>query len=447
MNKVSITGWKDVLSFTFIQTMKSKSFIISFLILLIMAVFSIPLVSVLTKNNTGGSGDANSPSPIQKVYIDNQTDLKDMDFSALTKEKAFGSTAFEALSEDYSIVSDRIESSEKTSVIVTISISSKDKLYHLDFVKAGSGSVKSEDISLLEEAVSRQFDANKLSAMGISSDQAAVINASVNTKVTMLNADGNEIVKKDTSISFSEYWFIYGIWFIVLMVNSLAASLIATSVVTEKSTRVIEYLLTSVKPLSLIIGKILAMLAATIIQLVGLFAAVFISNKVTAAFLSDGKDVLSTYIPSNIFANLNPVNLIFCLLFVVFGIIFYGTFAGLAGATISKLEELQEGLVLCTFTNIIGAYIAIGAANFLMGGGTNSFVTFALLFPISSPFIVPGALLVGKVSLPIAAASFALLIILNILLFWLVARVFEFLILHNGNKIKMKDLLKIAKTV
>ncbi|MDD3174010.1 MAG: ABC transporter permease [Herbinix sp.] len=443
MKNSNIAGWKDVFSFTFIQTMKSKTFIISYVILILIVAVSMPVISLI---NSGGKEDANAPSPIQKVYVNNQTTLGDIDFSEVLKENAFRHISFEIMQEDYDTVSNRIEESEQTSVLLTIA--QTDGMYSLDLVKASKGPVKDNSIALLGDAVATQFEKYKINTLGITQEQAAILYAPVDTKVSMLDVSGAPIVKEDTSISGSEYGFIYGLLFVVMMVNIMASTQIATSIVTEKSTRVIEYLLTSVKPLALIIGKVIAMLTAVLLQIVSLVAVAFISNKVSAAISGgNGKDVITTYLPANIFHSLNIVNIIFCILLILLGMIFYATLAGLAGATVSRLEELQEGLQLFMFANVGGAYIGIAAANILMASGNNAFVTFAFLFPLSSPFILPGAILVGKVSIPLVAASLALLLIFIVLLFKFVAKIFETLILHNGNKIKIKELIKLSKTV
>lgn len=442
MNKSKIAGWKEVLSFTLIQTLKSKSFIISYIIFLVMVTAAVPIIGAFTMNK---EEDPNALSPIQKVYIDNKTDLPDMNFSELTKEAAFKNITFEKMQEDVKAVSDRIEAGEDTSVILTISTA--DQQYTLSLVKAGSGPVGDGALTKLGDAITKQFESYKINAMGINASQLAMLNATVYSKVSLLDVKGNTVVKKNTAISMNEYWLVYGICFILFMINAIAGAQVATSIVTEKSTRVMEYLLTSVKPLALIIGKIIAMLTAVLLQMITLVGMVFVSNAVTKALLFDnGKDVLAEFLPSNIFANLNIGNLLLCILLFLLGLIFYATLAGLAGATVSRMEELQEGLTLFTFTNIIGLYIAMAASASLMQSSTNGFAIFAFLFPISSPFLLPGAILIGKISLPLAAASIALLVIFNILLCKFVAKVFEALILHNGNRIKIKDLIKFSKT-
>jgi ABC-2 type transport system permease protein len=192
------------------------------------------------------------------------------------------------------------------------------------------------------------------------------------------------------------------------------------------------------------VGKILAMLLAVLIQMGSMVALLFISNSASAA-LTSGDSLLSK-LPANIFDNLNILNIIVCFITILLGFVFYAGLAGLAGATVSKIEELSEGLTLFTFVSLIGVYIGLGAANVLMGSGENAYVTFALMFPLSAPFILPGAILVGKASIPVIAAAIALQIVFILLLFKFVAKVYETLILHNGNTIKLKELIKLSRT-
>jgi ABC-2 type transport system permease protein len=442
MKKSNITGWKDVFTFTLIQTLKSKAFIISYVILLVLAIASIPIISMLTGH---GASDVNAPSPVKRVYVNNETTLPDMDFRELLKDMTLSHINFEVMQEDYDIVSKRIQEKEQRAVILTLTES--DGQYSLNFVKASKGPINVSSLQALANSVTSQFEIFKMKTLGIKADQLAMIHASVNTKVSMADMNGAPIIKQDTSISLSQYWFIYGTLFIVMMVNIMASTQIASSIVTEKSTRVIEYLLTSVKPLAIMVGKIMAMLTAVLLQVISTVAILVVSNKVSEALSSNkAESVLSQYLPKNIFQNLNVINIVFCFILIVLGMIFYATLAGLAGATVSRIEEMQEGLMLFTFTNLIGVYIGLGASIMLMSKGINGFVIFSFLFPLSSPFILPGAILIGKASLPIVAAAIVLQVMFIMLLFKFVAKVYETLILHNGNKINIKELIKLSKT-
>lgn len=443
MKNSNIHGWKDVFSFTLTQTLKSKAYIVSNIIFLLLVLISMPIITMFTSK---GTEDADTVNPIQKVYVNNETSLPAMDFSAVKENDLMSHITFEALQEDYNTVADRIEAKEQDSVILTIT--EDQGMYSLTFVKAGKGPVGDMSLSQLGEAVAAAFKSIRIASLGITDEQVAMLQAPIETTVSQTDVGGNVITKVDTSISSVEYWLIYGVLFIVMMVTTMAGSQIATSIVTEKSTRVIEYLLTSVRPLALMVGKVLAMLLAVLIQMGAMVVMMFVSNFISANLSGGtGESLLSRYLPSDIFQNLNIINIILCLIMVLLGLVFYATLASMAGATVSRLEEINEGLTLFTFTVIIGAYIGIAAANILMGAGDNAFVTFSFLFPLSAPFILPGAILVGKASLLILAIAIVLQIIFIILLFLFVAKVFETLILHNGNTIKLKELIKISKNV
>lgn len=440
MKKSNITGWKDVYSFTLIQTLKNKAFIISFVFMLVLMLVSMPLLNrfVIGDDNT------NQSSPIQKVYINNETSLSALDFSNLKKDERFAYITFEEKQEAYETISNRIETLEHQSILLTLS--EENGMFSLNFEKASNGPIKDATLSQLGEAVSMEFQILKLKAMGVTEEQAALLDAKVESSIYFADVEGNPVIEKDTSITSTEYWFVYGLLFITMMVNMMASIQVATSIVTEKSTRVVEYLLISVRPLALMVGKVLAMLTAVLLQMVTMVAMVFVSNRFTSN-INSGGNTLSQLLPKDILQNLNMINIVLCFATILLGFIFYAVLASMSGATVSKLEDINEGLTLFTMTNLVGVYIGLGAANVLMGSGINSYVIFSLLFPLSSPFLLPGAILVGKASLPLVAGAIVLQIVFTMLLFKFVAKVYETLILHTGNKIKVKDLFKLSKTV
>jgi ABC-2 type transport system permease protein len=378
------------------------------------------------------------------VYVINETTFQNLDFSPLLQDEFLGHITFEVSQVPFDTITKRIEESEDTSVLLRLS--ENDSMFSLDLVKSSKGSVNDSSLKKLGEAILKSFHILKIKAMGITPEQSAFLDTKVSTSLTLTDAEGNPIVKEDTSISNSEYWFVYGLLFIIMMVNIMASTQIATAIATDKSTRVVEYLLTSVRPLALMVGKVLAMLVAVLAQLITFAIMIFISNKVFSSGSANG-NALAQFLPQDIFKNLNIINIFLCLLMVALGLIFYGILAGIAGATVSKLEEIQEGLTLFTITNLVGVYIGLGAANTMMISGTNTYVMFSLLFPLSSPFLLPGAILVGKTSMGVVAIAVALQLVFTILLFKFAAKIYEALILHNGNTIKPKDLFKLSKTV
>lgn len=437
--KNNLSGWKNVYSFTLNQVLKGKAYRISFFIMALLFLASLPVASMLLFNNTGNGDDT---SPIKKVYVNNMTSLE-ISFEDVKSMSPFKHIMFETVKGDYNFLVNHVSEKERTSVILDISEENGAYILHLSMAK--DGPVKDIHIQSLGDALSKSFTNRRMASLGIGSEQLSMIQTPVEYKTTMTDNAGAEVIEESTAISFSEYWFAYGVLFFVMMGTVLTGSQVATSIVTEKSNRVVEYLLTSVKPLALMLGKVLAMMTSTLIQMLSLVAALFASNMISSLYTTDGGTLLSQLLPDDMFANINIINFIICVILVFMGLLFYAVLAAVAGATVSKLEELNEGLTLFTLSTLVGAYVGIGAIRTLMGSGMNAYVIFSLLFPLSSPFILPGAIQVGRASPLIICIAVVLLAAFIVLLFRFAARIYEVLFLHTGNTIKLKQLFKISK--
>lgn len=436
----STTGWQSVFSFTFLQTFKSKAFLITFAILVVLSLVSMPLINWLVSLQS-----TDTPNPVKMIYIFQETEFAENPFLPNLEDKTLRHILFEHRTENMDALAANIENQETDAVI--LHITDEPDYLALDFIKSSNSDASKADVEVLMNAVRDQYDIYRMNTLGMSDQQKEILNAAIETKVSLADAEGNIIFKEDTSISYQEYWYFYGILFVTMMVSILASSQVATTIVTEKSTRMVEYLLISVKPLALMIGKVLAMLIAVLIEVLVVICMLLCSNLLSIYFGSSGESVMSRFIPDMVFQNLHPVNIIICLIAAFIGMVFYATLAALSGASISKLEELSEGLMLLSFTAIIGSYIGIGAAIVMMESGVNGFVIFAQLFPLSSAFVLPGMILLGKSSLPLIALAIAMQLLAIILLFRFVAKIYTYLILHNGSPIKLKMLMKLSKTL
>ncbi|MDD5936063.1 MAG: ABC transporter permease [Clostridiales bacterium] len=436
MNKSKLTGWKDVFSFTLIQTVKSKSFIVSFMLFFFISIAAMPVISMIN-----GDSDENV-CHIEKVYVNDESQLSPDGFLPTIEDELYGNVSFIQMNEDKDALLERIDKEETTSIVLDITQGVNG--FNLSFTKPSNGEITKNETKALGSIVMEEFSEYRLNALGISKDQLDFIHSEVDTTVVSADVNGEEIVDVDTSISDAQYWFIYGILFVVMMITTMSGTQIASSIASDKSTRVVEYLLTSVKPLALMFGKILAMLVAVMGQIIVLIIGLFVSNSVTTS-ITGGESIIDKYLPSGIVSNLSIINIIICFIVIGLGLLFYATLAGIAGATVSKIEELNEGMTMYTVFVMVGAYVGIAAANMLMSSGENSLVTFALIFPLSSPFLLPGAILIGKVNVGLMAISIALLVLFIIMILRFVAKIYETLIYHNGSTVSFKKLIGMAK--
>lgn len=449
MKKSDYRGWKDVFCFSFLQGVKQKAYV-GFLIFMAVAVLAGPFVMKLFE----GGGEDTLDVTVEKLVVFDEVGLP-IDYS-----KAFQGTDCEDVAVEASVQPDSaafdsyvdgyVEAEDLKEMALRISFE-ETGLFSLKFVKGAKADLSSEECDAVVEAFDAFFTTEKLSAIDVSEEQFAFINQSVNTEVLFTDETGEMIEEEEEAEGISEeaYFVLLGGIMVCTMLISLSGGSIAGSIVTEKSTRVVEYLMINVRPLALIVGKILSALLLTLIQFVVAVACVLLSNGIQqAVFGAESGSSLSDMMSFvTVFEGVSAVNLILAVLIILMGIMFFGIMAGLAGASVSKMEELAEGLKVYNMLMVVGAYIGIGICIMELTGGLDPMIiNVCSLIPITTPFIVPAALLMGRCSTLIAAIGLILLVLLTVALYLFTANVYESLIFYNGKVLKVKDILQIAKT-
>jgi ABC-2 type transport system permease protein len=201
--------------------------------------------------------------------------------------------------------------------------------------------------------------------------------------------------------------FGYGVW-------------VASGVIEEKSSRVVEILLSSIRPRQLLAGKILGIGSLGLLQLavIGTVAAALAS--LTGA----------VSIPKHAFATIG-----IALLWFVFGFGFYASLFAVAGSLVSRMEELQNAMVPINLTILGSFFISIGAV-------TNPDATvsrIASLVPFSSALAMPVRIAVGSASLAEALLSLGILASSIAALVPLAGRLYAGAVLRIGARVKLRD--------
>ena len=143
------------------------------------------------------------------------------------------------------------------------------------------------------------------------------------------------------------------------------------------------------------------------------------------------------------FADFSPISIIMIFVIFIIGFIFFALIAGLIGASVSRMEDLNAAMQPLAIIGVLGFYLAYFPS--AMGGEAGFMSTLSYYLPISSPFALPSALLTGAMDIPQALLAVAVLCVFTVLMALLVARVYEQIILHNGNRLKLGDIIGIAK--
>ena len=126
----------------------------------------------------------------------------------------------------------------------------------------------------------------------------------------------------------------------------------------------------------------------------------------------------------------------------ILGFLFYAGIAGLAGASVSKMEDLSSAIQPLSLIGVLGFYLAYFPQ---VTVEENTMALLARYLPISSPFVLPSDYLLGRIDLVGTLIAIAVLAVADILIMMFVAKVYESLILHTGNRLKLGDILKMSK--
>ncbi|MBQ4575332.1 MAG: ABC transporter permease [Clostridia bacterium] len=456
-----LRGWREVYAFSALQSLKSKATKITTVIFCVIALFSLPVFTLIMDNDDAHAIDA---LDIKTIYYYDESGFSILDGmnTALEGGRLSGAEVIKLNSADYDRKILAMESAEYGEAdILCHFLISNETGYTLRVAFPKSESVSELDANDAAAEIAAVFHDMIFITSGLPEDEISSLMEPIEYELITdyIPADGNdstvdvgsddmsEINVNRQGLTMAEYGVSYACILIVMIFVAIFGEMIATSVVTEKANRVTEYLLTSIRPLALIFGKVLAGLTVMLLQFAtiaaSLVCSVYIENAIS------GRDGLPPYL-SQLFseesiASFTPLRVILAVVVIIFGFLLYGTLAGLVGASVSRVEETTEGLKGFTFVLMIGCYLGLANTIYSMFDAGSLLFWLSMLLPISSPFVIPAYLLIGRVSTPIALGSLAVLMISFILLSIFVANVYEGMIFHNGSRLKLKDILQLSR--
>jgi ABC-2 type transport system permease protein len=453
-------GWSDVLKFTYIQTIKAKSFVVSTIITIVIfgvmlaGVNFLPgllssqpeIIQIIEDGVVVGEFEAFA---IEKVYIFDDSGL-DIDFSFLQGYEV----QYEYITaEQVSATMDRVTDSYDA---ITLAVIQPDEFgYSAQMSRPQSTELlnNSDCFALLGEFARRISVANLID-IGVAEQDIGKAYAGVFTSV---NVAGEEPRSETAAAIAAAISMMTSIVLFVLIISF--GQLTAQAIATEKASRVMELLLTSVKPLAVIIGKVLAttLVALSAVAVVGALTAGMFFLVAPFGAIGEATGMIDTTDPimksiaaemSTAFAGFTPVNIALILVIFILGFLFYSLISGLIGASVSKIEDLQTALQPLVYISLLGFYLTYFSSitGIDSDGQGNFLVTLSRYLPISSPFALPSAILTGQISANEIAVAVAVLALSLGLFALFVAKVYEHIILHNGNRVKIKDMIKMAKS-
>lgn len=399
MRSSDLAGTGKVFGFTLAQYLKSKGTIVIMLVMALAAIGSIFIA--------GWSMDAGEEyAGISSVAIMNRTG------HALSAEDIAACDA--ALAGLYEDAPERAEAE--------LTIELKDGAYLITAV----GDASEEELAALEKAAQTAFDIIRAGGSPLAGGAMTL------EEYLEPEDDGHDFAAGFT-VSY-----VYAI--LVLMLVMLSSSYIIRSVVEEKASRLVEMLMISVRPLALILGKVMASMCLVVIQLAimlgGAYAAAKIMGEFSGASLVQLVDATGA---GALLAGLDGFSIFAALISILLGFFTFSLIGGLSASCCDSMEDINTASTATVLTALAGYLVAMVATAF---EGTAAAV-FSLV-PFVSVFVAPVKFLEGSISAGILFAAWALQLVVIALLAALCRKVYAALIIHTGSRVKLRGLLRIA---
>lgn len=398
-----------ILKFELKGYLKNKIFVGStiFLVVVLAIVMFIPNIKAAFQT------DGKKEKPIMIVYAEDET------LSGLVKEyfsdafPAYNVTVSDGTIDD---IKNRIVSGDVECAFVMNNASSY--TYYVNNL-----SMSDYNTSVADAALREAYKANAMIRHGLTPEQVGEIMS------VQIVSETNTLGKNQAQNFFYTYIMIVALYIVILLYGQL----VATNVATEKSSRAMEVLITSVKPASMMFGKVLASCLAGFAQLFAVFGSALLLYSINKSAWNDNMIISSLFnIPADLF--------VYMMVFFVLGFLVYAFLYAAIGSTVSKLEDINTSVLPITFLFIIAFMIVV----FAMAGGNvdTTLMKICSYIPFISPMAMFTRICMSTVAWYEIAISIAVLIGSTVGIGFLSAKIYRVGVLLYGNKPKIGSILK-----
>lgn len=397
-----------VAKFSMKDMLRKKSFIVSTIIILLLIVGGLQVPRLLNK------GKNSNPKILivdNENLFDNQ--LTELNNLKLDYEFIIENKDLKEIKKD--INNDKI----KSSIIVN---KSEDGI-KLDYVVKNKLYVERIPDDLFTSLTSLYTNI-QIGKLGLSEEQIKSISPTFDFKIIQSEKETTEgNVFLGMIISMLLY---FGVYFFAYQISS--------SITTEKTSKIMETLVTSTSPRSIVLGKTIGLGIIGIIQVILIGGTAYITaiNSFDASTINQFLDM----------SKITPVLGLVILIYFILGYLVYSLLYALTGSTVSKPEDVQAANTPLAILSLLGFYLAY----FSMMNPASSINKYAAIIPISSPFCMPCRVMMGLSSVKEVLISLLVLVITILVVAKVAIKVYSSAILNYGTKLSFKDIFKMFKS-
>lgn len=424
-----------VIRFTFMNKIRTKSFLVSTLIFALIITIGINL-PFLIQMFTGDKAGSEETTRIGLVYGQEQTLAEQLE----TTWSNLPTTSYELV---------KYETADEAALNKDI----KDGVIegYLKFEAREGNTFPTVVYSSEDEAMSPELQSNLQAALQVAKTRSIVdgldlsdaqineLNQPVQIDARSIdptetgNADGASGEKEGAS-EVINYIVVYALIILFFFTLMGTGNMIASEVTTEKSSRIMEILITSVSPLSQMFGKVIGMFLLGLSQIAA-FGVVVVVNLILPHNIDTLKDMNLDL------TAIDPMLLVFGLIFYILGYFLYAMLYAAIGSIVSRTEDLGQAVMPITMLSLVAFYIAI----FSLSAPNSMLMKVSTYIPFISPTTILVRIGLGEISLWEILLSLVILVVAILVFGWLAAKIYRTGVLMYGKRPTFKELRKAMK--
>ncbi len=440
MKNNKFRGLDQVFKFTLTQTFKNKTYLISFLIFVVMMTCMPCLMSI------SGRAGANAATAMDReitvedlqataLTLINATEIPLTKADLQTEESLLENLDVTVTEGSESDVDGALESLTDTDILLYLSIDTESGLPapNLTAIVSDDSKITPDESNALAAEVSAAYDAARKNLSSLSAGAVGMLSNGITVEYVKTEEDffRSDELGEEQTLGIS---IIYSVALMILV--SMSISYIINALVEEKSTKLVDMLLTSVTPYALVLGKVLAMMCYTFAMiLLGGLGALTTSRLMGVEL---GAEAVTKMLDFSTL--LNPAAIAVIAVSFILGYLIFASFAAIAGAAATGQEDAQGFTGLVMILSMVG-YVAAFTLPMVDNQAVN---TVACLIPVVSVYIAAPMMVAGHIGLPVFILFLAMNLAVLALLTVIGARTYRLLATNDSKKMKLLDIWKLA---
>ena len=447
MKKKGLQGAGQVFRFTFRRQAWKPGWILATVLPMVIFLIAIPLIMLLVEQH---QDEPVTETPIRQVFVADTTGLP-AEYAALnqTGDEVYSDIAYHVCTDTETALR---EASEQENALV-LEVGWENEYYALRLIRPEGTSLTGSDASDYGYFLTAYFPTIAVQKSGIEPAVLAelgpqIVAGSSTSEAYRENSDRSEfeVIREVLDIALP-YVCIMLLYFMVLIYGQG----IAGAVVLEKSSKLMDTMLLSLRPEAMILGKTLAGAAAGILQMAAWIVGI-------AGGCAIGKAAVLAVAPNSTMGLLKFFSLlgtasglftasgvVLAVLLMLCGFLMYCAIASIGGALASRAEDLGSCNSIFTMLLVV-SFLLTFFGETSSSSAMVSDAPWMNYVPFTAVLCTPARILLGKVSTGVGILSVVLTLALALIAILIAGRLYKLLTFRKGDPPKIRDIPNLLRS-